>query len=1141
MAEPFLSQLLLNEYKPNISRAGQWEAHNFDVLARIAKATPAQATDLLDLTRSVPNMWGYGILFHDVWTDKNRAGHEPIVELWRRTLALVVARDAWARQGVRVRFGKWFELRTDQSNFVAAAAQQLPHQLFPRSAARQMIAGLFIDDELLGLVVPSLLVLPARALLQRLHMGEDHDKHPLDRLIGLRELQQGRTSPPRYDQLWSPPVLGELRSFLMHSLDKLRSTQPQTELEMDLALRLAEFAATLTACEEPHRPWPRPSFTDDDRLLDAAAGTWPALRLLLRTTRPEGTVPTEDPFSSDCQIETSEQTGQRFIYFSDAMHDSQEWLHTRVFKARYVGDLQASAITEAIRAELRRDNIFVVQPDDLLQPKLIRVRDAEFGTHGAVGPWRNFLLPFTPFALACFGADELLGRLRMREESENSVTIEFDIPLGPRGASRTFTEKRDYRRGGASRYELVDASRMTTLALWPDIPAEELPLNLVFQGGARTDKSSTSDGQLIVRRPLTSSILRSLIEERGNRQGAANNLSDRVELERRPEFFRSQMFTTSPIIALECGAGSNVGLFLTHRRRPVPPIIEQKACCVAIDFGTTNTTMVMRYGDDEADNKIDTHVWLPLDAATLAAVSPERSSLAVGVRDAAFEFIPPTNLLPSPFLSLVEVRGIPETAVPLARARIPFVRGLSLGEALERIRRASELGIHHEFGLKWEADGEKRRYIEEFLFELMLLAVANARWNGIRPETIEWRFTIPRSLPPEIQRRFDENVRRARDKVMRGIGAPGRDGTSLGRIGWRFESRCIYHYLRHEQPEAFGDAVVTLDIGGQSTDIALYDGKILLWDGSAQLAGQTILIDFLIRHSEELALLLDGIGDIPLRGADLQDLTVVQKKAMIELLVNDTRMIEQLAAQSDERGFPGVIRDRARIALLGIMYFVCRFLLEPIARRARGQRARRPLLAIVFGGRGSMIFQRLCLDRGQAGRFGDHELIEDWFERSGFQADKVALAFSRHPKQEVALGALVSPEENAATTTVELIPAESPWEPASPAALNDADSATKQPRRGGAPTKARVPPGAEHAGLGEFCRLICNRFPQFSGLVHAAEHRSVEGRLRAWNTSHTFASSDAAKDNTHRARSEFFIGLKAILEIDEVLLGAKRD
>ena len=122
MPEPFLSHMNMDEHSPNVARVGRWEPNAYDLLQRIAGATPEKSIDLSELARSVPSVWGYAILFHSVWRDHRHMAHRQVVELWRRALALAVTRVAWQEQNVNFRLSRWFEMAEENQTFVGAAA-----------------------------------------------------------------------------------------------------------------------------------------------------------------------------------------------------------------------------------------------------------------------------------------------------------------------------------------------------------------------------------------------------------------------------------------------------------------------------------------------------------------------------------------------------------------------------------------------------------------------------------------------------------------------------------------------------------------------------------------------------------------------------------------------------------------------------------------------------------------------------------------------------------------------------------------------------------------------------------------------------------------------------------------------------------
>jgi hypothetical protein len=1126
MPEPFLSQMNLNEHSPNIARVGRWEPKGYDVLQGIAGATPEKSIDLSELARSVPSVWGYAILFHSVWRDPRHMAHRQVVELWRRTLALAVTRVAWQEQNVNFGISQWFEMAEENQTFVGAAARQRPKLLFPPGEPRQHIAGLLHEGRVIGLLLPALLVLPARELMEQMDQGASGDGGQLGQWLGLEDLRAARAVPPRYDALWTPLVLGTLQAFLAGALQTLRESRNPSPMERDLVDKLVSFAADLRACENPAGRWPSPPLVDDRSVEGALNSQTSPLRVLRRTPI------IEDRSSSACYLPLRGGLNSdiQFVYLSPLMARNDLWRHARVFGQRFVADLPGATVTAADRAKLLRDEkIVVLHPDQLLQPKLVHFPDADIGFYPTGSPWRYYLLPVTALALAFYSPEELLERLKIREEGEDSVTIELMLSLG--GAERpvSYTEVRTY--GRNSPYELVKAQPMTTLAMWPDMLIPELPIELIYQSGSRGAEVSSGESQIQVQRPLTLPVVEGLAAgfkspsaqplASGRRPGRQKNWAI-ADLPSKSGLFRNQLASAVPIEALECTVGGLGGLILVHTRRAAA-LISARTCRVSVDFGTTNTMVTMRIGNDEPMQQIDTHVWLPRN---ISGSTADRADFS----EATAEFIPPVGGIPRPFVSLVEVRDTNDTDVPFVRTRIPFVSAMSIRGAIERLIKAPEFGVRPVFDLKWEADAEKRQYVVDLLFQVILLIAAHARSQGVMPSVIEWRFTRPRSFTPQIAEQFERNIEQAWQRLFRGrFNSQATIEVPVQKVDFRWESRCIFHYLRRYQPDRFANLVVTLDVGGGSTDIALQQRDGVLWDGSVELAGQSILIDYWTKNFQDLGQLLDDMEGFPLKGREFIECRPAERKALIELLVNETDLVRHVAdmAQNGQGStLPGITRDRARIALLGLVYFVCRFLLEPLAVDKTGEKDRRPIASLLLGGRGCLIFHNLCYHPGSKARLIDADLIAAWFERAGFDREHAAIALSDHIKQEVALGALDAPADNEDQVSAPaLTPGTGSW----------VDSSSRQS------TPATTSPPEEGPGFAEFCQLICDRFPRFSGLPTAWDRFELRARLEARAAADVpFGSSDNATSAVDQARHRFFIGLRALLDNDRLLTGDER-
>jgi hypothetical protein len=676
---------------------------------------------------------------------------------------------------------------------------------------------------------------------------------------------------------------------------------------------------------------------------------------------------------------------------------------------------------------------------------------------------------------------------------------------------------------------------MTTLAFWPGYFAPELAFDLVYQNGIRGGRSSEGKAQIAARMPLSENKLLEAFKRLGSASFADlracsfnHHYADvsghlfNASLSDRPDVLRTLMNSSQPIEAIECEVDGHLGLLASNQRRPCLPVVDQMRCRAAIDFGTTNTTVAVRYGDVEepARTGLAPHVWLPLDQGALSELRHDPTAMErfAGVRDVPFNFIPPLGEITTPFLTLLEVRAGLESAVPLARSRIPFVRGMGVREIAERIRRADDLRISHAFGLKWNSEGERRDYVCDFLFQVMLHVIVDARARGIDPQTIEWRVTRPRTLPKDIQVRFKEEATQALRRAL------GRSNKDTPKIEFYWESRCVFHYLIRKQPQDLAHVVVTFDVGGRSTDISVQNGSKLLWDGSVTLAGQAILVDYWCQHWDKLVQLLDELeGASTISGSDLASIVSTfareshtggamqaeaQLKALVELMLNDTELAQELWEQPRSPSDDGLIArtwERARLALLGFVYLTIHFVLAPL--RQSGDINAERNVTLFFGGRGSRIFRYLCCKPG-SDELVDQDLVNRWLNGVGFACDERAVSFSLHPKIEVALGALDAPvedgEKNSAGPGLELAQVAPP---------NHHDFEQHQP------------------GLSDFCKQVASQFETLPALADAPRKRAVQGYLLQGELQNAFSAGDSATAKIEQVRREFVLGLTAILKL----------
>lgn len=1129
---PFLSRLNSGPGAPSITEAGVWQSKRHDTVAAIAALTPGGDGSFAQQCRSVPSIWGYAQLFHEAWREARHPLHAEVLSYWRRFLGVVVLRQQLANVPIVITN---FALEAS-GGFVSAALSQLPWALFDRSATPPRVLGVLAADQVIGLGIPGLMVIPARGIVDR-----DPAARPGDRLSQYLGLQDGEFAAATFVKLWGTKRVADLAAWIDWVLPELVAAMgsvraPAIETLRD---RLQEFREVLRAelavgVAAPGCTW---STAGEDNL--------PAsLRVLFASpTHVKATLGCGLSPRSDLQVGGDDEAC-RMALVADSMAAHPEMRELQITANVVVQDLPERDVPAQRRRFYHGDRLLLIRPDDIFASRLVRFDENRmFPFHPRA--FQRYLIPLRPFALALLSPDQLEHRLRCQAD-DNRVVVELDLEVGAAAAPRRVTLQKIYKIGT----NLVDAPLPRTFAVWPDyFSSSEIGYNFVFQtedrdfGAAPQQVTPPITATLPLHRQALASALRRLLaaddaprddlgfERLLNAAGERPNFNN-VTLFRSGSIVRSLLATEQPIEAAVCDAGATSGLLLLHRRRvDALPEDAQIQTRVAVDFGTTNTTVAIQFGEETALSDLTPHVWLPFStAATSPQVPGDRgdSGQDIASMAVATEFMPPQGLIASPFLSLVEVRNqIPPQAMPpLTRLRIPYIRDGGLDASIDRLL-SSDLPLRHEFGLKWDAGGERREYVRGFLRQIVMQVAAQVRARGGSPGQIDWRFSLPRALDRAIQERFRDEVK----QVVKSIAAP--NAGQAEKVSFVYESAAVFQYVLGYEPGNAGDVVAILDIGGRSTDIAIMQPRPdqgagrPAWEGSARLAGETLILDEWVRNRSALIELLTGLEHSPVTRAELEALhgdAAARLRPITEMLLNNDAYARQIwgaqAHAEDAKALLERTRLRGRLMLLGLAWFVIRFALTSLGPRA-DETGEKDQVAFFLAGRGSRVFRQLCWD-AERNRFQDQDLIEQWLDTAGF-GSRCTIGFTERPKLEVALGALRRPPPD-------------PSAPGGSAASNTSPESTSGTP---SPPPASVP---RFQNLRSFVQAVAARFPEFPNLGQAFDpdwsgsislRQALTGLLA--DTQPGFEAEPPHQGPGVDPRREFILGLDILLRKHELL------
>lgn len=391
-------------------------------------------------------------------------------------------------------------------------------------------------------------------------------------------------------------------------------------------------------------------------------------------------------------------------------------------------------------------------------------------------------LPLKPDFFRWFQPAEVERWLRIDVPRPGEVRVTLTIPVG----SEHPEELRVTRRYTAAQMRQDQGG--PEVVVWPAFQADDWPHYAVF-------RLDPAPGPL---HPSTTLRLKAFAE--------GEELPEVGQAQRSGEA-SSYAFGRAPrVLAFEADSGPGLppqalGVLLPRYRAAPAPSAERWT--VGVDFGTSNTVVALRK-DGVQEPAVLQHERLLLPIT--------RAGADLGFYTDSFFF--PGAISPEPFNSaVVHVTALQSyTAAarePVAlRVNVPFAGWVKDDE---RNRVADDL--------KWSTNDREEFLASVFLRNVAALALASAREAGVRPENVTFAYAYPRAF--ETDRLSDLQ---ARWRGVLGTSEDGADASGRPRVAPPLDEgqSALQYFLGRGSVTVAGDASVIMDVGGGTTDLAVY-------------------------------------------------------------------------------------------------------------------------------------------------------------------------------------------------------------------------------------------------------------------------------------------------------------------------------
>ncbi len=986
---PLLPPLSDAHRVPPLPKSGTWHplgsADPLQVIARGLNTGPSLSDPASDII-SVPDVWAQLTTFHNALETDRHPLHQRAVAEWRGLLA-AFALGAY-RTGELTAEVIPITGRPGGTRWADLVARLTPQCALLDGQRMTEVALIRVGRHLVGLAQPLTLVAPSRSL------ADTTGERPPVAWMAAGHFQ---------DPLLTAGLSPEERAVLAHVLAKLcADLEAERDRSRDVGALLGHARDYLAQAREGAAAVSPSQFQTEPASLGLPAlPVFRALRSRESVALPASAAPgASQAVQSDCLLRLRPGlagTKLRGVLLLDmALHEKlgRPAGELRVWGRYSLRSLHdRPELAAQIRTEAQGEGILVVDAAELFLPRLYRTDGVEgeqgFDQHpqGA----RDHLLPLSPLVTALLDRAELARACRIAPAGAGGTTVHLRLPMLA-GADITL----------AQHYPAEDGSEPPfALSVWPNFQAEWWRLHLGYSGASPGVQFVTAGFASLqgLQRCLTAGAdgFSAVAAARALLAGDVALLADTTWFRQDRQAARALFVLPGAAEAAvlqdrRAGAPRVAGLLLL----PSPPVAAPgtggDTAKIGIDFGTTNTAVYLQVGSQPPEP-------MQMQPRHILAYRVAEQS-----RDELDAELLPVNVIDVPFQTILRDRKRAEPdgeRRPFRDTLIYFAQRRRA--ALERVTGVDDLFAN----LKWGDDQPARERVQLFLTQVVIMALAEVAARGIEPERVAFSFSFPEAFRAQHLLSFQGAARNAVSDGFRLVAKPSARRPPAP--SFQTESVATAQYFIHRLKTPATEGLVTFDIGGQTTDVAIVqsqslEAERLAWRGSFQLAGRHLLIahlsqspailEQLARGRPELAALVTAL--VPSGRA-----TPEKRTLSTELLVNSPEFAAAFEAVLPTLGGMAEAERLRAVALTGLagLFDYMGRTVRHLAETGRLQARATTAVSVCLGGRASLLYRTLLGAPEEAAM-----ALAVFTAATGGAMPRARLVFSEAPKQEVAFG-----------------------------------------------------------------------------------------------------------------------------------------
>jgi hypothetical protein len=570
------------------------------------------------------------------------------------------------------------------------------------------------------------------------------------------------------------------------------------------------------------------------------------------------------------------------------------------------------------------------------------------------------IMPLDKMLVDQLTVKDLTSRVSFEQRAEG-IQVKLRLPLsGLESGGRRMREVEFSRLYRFAQGEIKLIENVPVLAVWPNFRATQWGWEAYYTYYDRTGVTEAFDVK-----PYVPGVKP---EER--------SLSSGTDASRRVT--RTDLYPEAMLCFAEAGS-DEIGFVLVGQ--PEEKLMANTAFKVGIDFGATGTNIFYKKGTDKPKPFTfqDRYVFV-------TAVSEER-------RARIYDNSLPAATERTPFLSIFKTfpNAPRQNLKPLLDGVIYFPRG-GLFMDDDSIT----------YNLKWSGRTDDTHKAEAFLKQLALQVAAEAVNAGV--SQVGWAYSFPSAFSTTRTQAFRTTwttVINACEKLT-GVGLQADDQTN----GPKAETESVAAALYFRDPDGHAASTATgavcVDIGGSTSDIAIWQGGTLVWQTSLRLAGRDIFLNHLLSNPDVLGVLEQGL--------DISSLQTAKERGPIAFYAQVDAMLRQkgddLLRSLSHSAETSEVRKLNRTIALGLsgIYYYVGLVVRHLADEKQSK-YKKEIPKFYVGGNGSRMLNWLNLGNQFDSKTTANYIFRNAFlGASGLQSDTLVTETSRQPKAEAAYG-----------------------------------------------------------------------------------------------------------------------------------------